>query len=143
MEPYQEQIDKLSDILSSRGYKTPFTANPPPPHRPVSGKLEVVLKEVVAMLQSPAHPFTEFDLKTFIQYRNINENLKSTFKLRLDEKRGFLIYEQHISHNSQVPTVLRYRTNIEVLGALAIQTRFPKPVRPWENLLKGRPHRRH
>ncbi|NII26158.1 hypothetical protein HB364_13780 [Pseudoflavitalea sp. X16] len=140
MDKITQDINAMAVFMRQKGYTGNFTLEADELRNKFTGDIRRVLTALSQHAAQQETPMGSFILSTFAQYNHHQDYIKTQFYISHEPKNGFVISQQHFSHNAQYPTRMHIASHHQVLGSQALINRYPKP-KPWDDLRKGRPWR--
>jgi hypothetical protein len=128
-------VSDFTTFLYQKGYRGKFGLSHKAGRTYTTGSLRNCLEIFLSDYEQGGRTEPHFQLETDA---DATGKLKCTFRLQLDEIKGFLIREMDITDKvSKDRRHYQLVNNQQVPGSQAAQGLFPKP-KPWDKLLKGK-----
>lgn len=133
---YKIAVSDFTAFLYQKGYRGKYTLHDPVTGHPrVTGTLSTCLDKFLSCYRLDNGKCKKFELRTQAPY---NARISCSFKIELDEVKGFLVRELTIE--DKVTLDQRYYmlgNNRQIPGANSIEGLFPKP-KPWDDAARGK-----
>jgi hypothetical protein len=131
----KDMVTEFATFLYQKGYRGKFGLSHNAGRIYTTGSLRNCLEIFLSDFEQGGRTDPHFELST---YADAAQKLDCTFRLQLDEGKGFLIREMNITDKvSRETKKYRLANNQQMHGSQSLQGMFPRP-KPWDRFRKGK-----